>query len=352
MIAGLAALILLSIASLIQTAEVPHQISSTVVELGDNLTLTCSSSENELWFIYWYKMKFGYMVQTVASGTLKSIKLQGQFNNSRFEVTNLNAQYVLNIKNVNKEDEATYFCQAGSSYIMKLINATLLAVNDHKNVQKSVLVKQSPETESVRPGDSVTLQCSLLSTDKENADQCPGEHDVYWFRSGSGGSHPSIIYTHSDEQKERSCVYSLSTTIQNSSDAGTYYCAVVTCGQILFGEGTKVETRSQLDPVVLVLGVLLACCVTLITVLMFYLNRRRVCEHCKGATTASRNPGYDKSTVDQSTDLDGDGDAVNYAALNFSTRKAKRVKKTRESPPECVYSAVRAEYHDQHQSSL
>ncbi|XP_029298035.1 uncharacterized protein LOC115015008 [Cottoperca gobio] len=283
MIAGLAALILLSTASLIQTAEVPHQISSTVIELGDNLTLTCSSSENEneMKFFYWYKMKFGYMAQTVVSGTFNTLKPQGQFDNSRFEVTKLNAQYFLNIRNVNKEDEATYFCLAGSSYKMEFINSTLLAVNDHKNVQKSVLVKQSPETESVRPGDSVTLQCSLLSTDKENADQCPGEHDVYWFRSGSGGSHLSFIYTHSDEQKERSCVYSLSTTIQNSSDTGTYYCAVVTCGQILFGEGTKVETRSQLDPVVLVLGVLLACCVTVITVLMFYLNRRRVCEHCK-----------------------------------------------------------------------
>ncbi|XP_029297805.1 uncharacterized protein LOC115014850 [Cottoperca gobio] len=272
MIAGLAALILLSTASLIQTAEVPHQISSTVVELGDNLTLTCSFTQNDLWLFYWYKIQFGYMAQTIASETFNKLKLQGQFDNSRFEVTNLNAQYVLNIRNVNKEDEATYFCQAGSAYIMKFINATLLAVNDHKNVQKSVLVKQSPETESVRPGDSVTLQCSLLSTDKENADQCPGEHDVYWFRSGSGGSHPSIIYTHSDEQKERSCVYSLSTTIQNSSDTGTYYCAVVTCGQILFGEGTKVETRSDLDPVVLVLGVLLACCVTVIAVLIFSRN--------------------------------------------------------------------------------
>ncbi len=105
-------------------------------------------------------------------------------------------------------------------------------------------VKQRPETASVQPGGSVTLQCSLLSKNKEKV-QCPGEQSVYWFRPGSGESHPSIIYTHrnsSDEQEERSCVYSLSKTIQNSSDAGTYYCAVVTCGEILFGEGTKVET--------------------------------------------------------------------------------------------------------------
>ncbi|KAI3351522.1 hypothetical protein L3Q82_020364 [Scortum barcoo] len=43
------------------------------------------------------------------------------------------------------------------------------------------------------------------------------------------------------------------------------------------------QTRSELDPVVLVLGVLLACCVTVIGVLIFYLHRRKACEHCKGS---------------------------------------------------------------------
>ena len=46
---------------------------------------------------------------------------------------------------------------------------------------------------------------------------------------------------------------------------------------------------------------------------------------------------------------DGDAGAVNYAALDFSSRKVKRAtkkkKKSSESPQECVYSAVRAEQH-------
>lgn len=103
---------------------------------------------------------------------------------------------------------------------------------------------QSPTAASVQPGHAVTLQCSFLSEKKENRVQCPGEHSVYWFRAGSGGSHPSIIYPHSKsncDREDRSCVYSLSKTIQSSADNGTYYCAVVTCGEILFGEGTKVE---------------------------------------------------------------------------------------------------------------
>ncbi|KAI3351505.1 hypothetical protein L3Q82_020348 [Scortum barcoo] len=231
----------------------------------------------------------------------------------------------------------------------------------NRNQQKSVIVKQSPETASVQPGGSVTLQCSLLSKNKENRVQCPGEHSVYWFRAGSGGFHPGVIYTHrnsSDEEEERSCVYSLSKTIQNSSDTGTYYCAVATCGEILFGEGTTVETRtvcdsgSELDPVVLVLGVLLACCVTVIGVLIFYLHQRKACEHCKGAMSVSHHLRHEKSTVDESNNLNGEEEAMNYAALDFNARKVKRGKKKSEMPQECVYSAVRADYHNQQHPSL
>ncbi|XP_044061923.1 uncharacterized protein LOC122880655 [Siniperca chuatsi] len=352
MILRLSALILLSTVSLIQTAEVPHQIPLTVVKVGGNVTLQCPVSEKEGKFFHWYKQSLGYMVQTVAVGTYTQQTLSTQFNNPRFIVTGGQTQYLLTIRNVSKEDEATYFCQNGTAYSQSFVNGIFLAVND-RNQQKSVNVKQSPETASVQPGGSVTLQCSLLSKNKE--DQCPGEHSVYWFRAGSGESHPGVIYTHrnsSDEQEQRSCVYSLSKTIQNSSDTGTYYCAVVTCGEILFGEGTKVETRPELDSVVIVLGVLLTCCVIGIVVLIFYINRRRVYEHCNGAKTASHNSGHDKSTMEQSAVLDGDAEAVNYAALNFSTRKVKRVKKKKESPEECVYSAVGADYHTQHHPSV
>ncbi|MED6285343.1 hypothetical protein CHARACLAT_028332 [Characodon lateralis] len=67
---------------------------------------------------------------------------------------------------------------------------------------------------------------------------------MYWFRTESERFDPGIIYTQrniNDKDLERSCSYSLS--IRDSSDAGLYYSAVVTCGSILFGEGTKVETR-------------------------------------------------------------------------------------------------------------
>ncbi|XP_044219170.1 uncharacterized protein LOC122990114 [Thunnus albacares] len=244
MIRRLAALILLTAVSLIQTAEVPQLISLTLVEPGDNVTFHCTVSENDR-FLLWYKQTLGHMGQTVASGLVGKITVSEQFKESHFTVSREDAQYSLIIRNVSKEDEATYFCQSGTVYSQKFINGTFLAVNDN-NQQKSVYVKQSPETASVQLGDALTLQCSLLSKNTtENTDQCPGVRSVYWFRAGSGGFHPGIIYTHrSDERLERSCVYSLSKTIRDSSDIGTYYCAVVTCGEIQLSEGTKVDATA------------------------------------------------------------------------------------------------------------
>uniref|UniRef100_A0A3B4WQZ9 Ig-like domain-containing protein n=1 Tax=Seriola lalandi dorsalis TaxID=1841481 RepID=A0A3B4WQZ9_SERLL len=332
---------------LIQTAEVPQQIPLTVVEVGGNVTLKCPLSDIEGKFFHWYKHAPGYMVQTVASGSYSKLKISEQFNNSRFSVTEGKSQYLLTIRNVTKEDEATYFCQNGTAYSQSFNIGIFLAVKDQKTQQKRIYVKQSPETASVQLGASMTLQCSLLYTDKESRAQCPGEHSLHWFRAGSGGFHPSIIYTHSnrsDEQEERSCVYSLSKTIQNSSDAGTYYCAVVTCGEILFGEGTKVETIPELDPVNIVLGGLLAYCLTVIAVLIFFMSRGKVCEHCQGRLIECTHIFID-AKINYYILVDGDADATNYVALAFSKRRGKREKKNIELLQECVYSAVKTEYH-------
>ncbi|XP_026003160.1 uncharacterized protein LOC113009192 [Astatotilapia calliptera] len=264
------ALILFTTIALIQSAEAAHQIPLIEVEVGKNVTLQCPVTEKDGKFVHWFKQSPGYMIQTVATGSYTKQTLSEEFNNGRFSVSEGQTLYFLSMRNVQKEDEATYFCQYGSAYSQTFNTSVYLAVNGHSE-QKSVYVKQTPEAVSVHPGSSVTLQCSLFSNNNENRSKCPDEHRVYWFRAGSGQSHATIIYTHrnySQKQEGRRCVHSLSKTIQNSSDAGIYYCAVVTCGEIVFGEGTQVETRQKWDPVIIVLGTLLALCVIVIAVLI------------------------------------------------------------------------------------
>ncbi|KAM7000524.1 uncharacterized protein LKV04_005379 [Tautogolabrus adspersus] len=342
MVGRFAALFLLS--TLSQTVDMQHQISMTVVEPGEDFKLTCSLTGQKAGLFYWFKLKFGYMVETVATGSFEKVTIEEQFKNSGHTLTFKENLYFLNIRNVSKEDEATYFCQAGTAYEMRVINSTLLAVNGHKNHQKSVYVKQRPETQSVQAGGSVRLQCSLLSKSKENREQCPGAHMVYWFRAAAGESRPAVIYTQShrsdEEEEERSCVYSLSKTIHNSSDAGTYYCAVLTCGQILFGEGTTVKTEQEPWPFYIVLGTLLPYSVFVTAALILYRNKRPVCKQCKGEKTSFNQGERHRSAEDQPNNEDGDEAALNYVALDFAARKAKRWTATREQSLECTYSGV------------
>ncbi|XP_016526051.1 uncharacterized protein LOC107836009 [Poecilia formosa] len=235
-------IIFILFSALSQTNEIPHQIPLEVVEVGGNITLHCPLSKTERKFFYWYKQPLGHMLQTVATGSLTEQKLSEQFNNNRFNLTAGDSQCSLTIKNISKEDEATYFCQGGTAYFQRFAAGMYLAVNDH-NSPTLTHVKQTPETTSVQDGDTVNLRCSLLSSTSVNSGQCPAKNNVYWFRVGFGASHSSFIYTNksSCDAQQRSCDYQLSKTIQTSSDAGIYYCAVLTCGKILFGEGTKVE---------------------------------------------------------------------------------------------------------------
>ncbi len=112
-----------------QSTDNYHMIPLTVAEVGENVTLTCEYSGDVAGLVYWYKLMFGYMIQTVAGGSQFTPSLRGQFHNSRFAVKKVDDQIFLHINNVSKEDEATYFCQIGAAYDMKFVYGTVLFVN-------------------------------------------------------------------------------------------------------------------------------------------------------------------------------------------------------------------------------
>ena len=120
--------------------------------------------------------------------------------------------------------------------------------NDQRFVSQTVVLQ--PVSASAQLGDPVALQCSITSQRTDHSNQCQGEPSVYWFRSGP--SHPAAIYMNGNRSGEcqdssgppsapQSCVYTLPKNNVDSSDAGTYYCALAACGEVVFGSGTKLD---------------------------------------------------------------------------------------------------------------
>uniref|UniRef100_A0A8C9S754 Novel immune-type receptor 9 n=1 Tax=Scleropages formosus TaxID=113540 RepID=A0A8C9S754_SCLFO len=217
-----------------QTGDIVQPRPLKVAQVGDTVTLECFYPRS-VNYILWYKQSVGQKLRLVST-FFKYDNNATFFNefqrNPRFSADVKMGINHLIISNTQVSDSGTYYCGT--------INLPLGIT------PKSRTVVQQVVSDPVRPEDSVTLQCTV---DRET---CAGEHSVYWFRHGSGESLPGLIYTHGNrsDECERSpeagspthgCVYSLPKRNLSRSDAGIYYCAVVTCGDILFGNGTVVK---------------------------------------------------------------------------------------------------------------
>jgi len=119
---------------LIQTQNLPQLVSLTTAELGENVTLHC-----EIWqefdimllTLYWYKQSLGFIPQLVASKASSGM-VYFPFQ-SRVTVGG-GTDFNLTIRNINKEDEANYFCQQGNLYSKMSKCGTFLAVNGNMNL--------------------------------------------------------------------------------------------------------------------------------------------------------------------------------------------------------------------------
>lgn len=112
-------------------------------------------------------------------------------------------------------------------------------------------VVQQPESQSVQPGGSVTLSCSA------HTGHCAAEHTSVMWLKNSLHSAPQMIYSSGNKNRscqgtesgQTTCVYNLLKRNLSSDDAGTYYCAVTSCGQITFGNGTRINVHSKAETV-------------------------------------------------------------------------------------------------------
>uniref|UniRef100_A0A671Y0F9 Novel immune-type receptor 13 n=1 Tax=Sparus aurata TaxID=8175 RepID=A0A671Y0F9_SPAAU len=311
-----------------QTRYAPVPV--TTVQLGEPVTFTCVLPLDELGGkpLYWYKQSFGDDLKLIVTFGKNINPVFGpEFSESRLDLKVEKNNSNLTILRTTEEDEGMYHC-AGIDWKKHIWSGTYLALKGKYRTSNYTVVQQPTASDPVRPGDLKTLQCSVLSDSETKT--CSEDHSVFWFRVGSDKSHPNILYTDGNRRDEcedrsdtqKSCVHHFSKNI-SSSDAGTYYCAVATCGEILFGNGDKVEIERRMSPELIALVMAIICLIiSLIGNIVFICRRtsRSICEQVKSEC----------------------GDDLNYAALHLTGRKASRGRKKKElKTEESVYSQVR-----------
>uniref|UniRef100_A0A665WDB1 Ig-like domain-containing protein n=1 Tax=Echeneis naucrates TaxID=173247 RepID=A0A665WDB1_ECHNA len=212
------------------------------VDVGENVKLTCQRQVDSDAKLFWIRLVSGSFPEVLGGAfSFNHMSDQLSFVNKipRFTTKQEPGTFSLYIKEMERSDTGLYYCVKARNFDIKFLTEKFLTVTTNF---------QLPPSDPVRPGDSVTLQCSVLFDSEKKT--CPGDHSVYWFRAGSDEAHPSFIYAHGnnrdhckkspESESTQKCDYVFSKNV-SSSDAGTHYCAVATCGEILFGNGTKLE---------------------------------------------------------------------------------------------------------------
>ena len=223
---------------------------SSLADGGANMTLLCSCQDDKTVMFHWYKQTVGQTPVPVS--TFYKHNNKGNFhnefkNNSRFSMDTENLKCYLRISDVRISDSATYYCVGTNLFdnVFEFCEGITVSVKG-SGLNIPAWVHQLASG-NIQPGGSVTLNCTV------HTGTCDGEHSVYWFKH-SQESHPGLIYTHGgrndqcerkDNTQTHTCVYNLPMKSLNLSHAGTYYCAVASCGHILFGNGTNGDLKGK-----------------------------------------------------------------------------------------------------------
>uniref|UniRef100_A0A671XXY9 Uncharacterized LOC115589191 n=1 Tax=Sparus aurata TaxID=8175 RepID=A0A671XXY9_SPAAU len=308
--------------------------------VGDSVTLECFYEGEVIAKYYWYKQTLGEKPRLISSVYVsnKNVAFYDECkNNPRFTLDTDTGNNHLKISDLHISDSAAYYCASSFSVTFEFVQGVTVSVKG-LGLDIPALVHQSA-SEIIQPGGSVTLNCTV------HTGTCDGEHSVYWFKQ-SQESHPGLIYTHEgrndqcerkDDTQTHTCVYNLPMKSLNLSHTGTYYCAVVSCGHILFGDGTRLDFEDVEDSTVFVyfLSGALAF-TTILSVLLaalLYIIRRRTCCQCREARVR-----FSASSTTNAENFTNE-DHLHYAALRV--KKASRSRRKDDTESECVYSSVK-----------
>ncbi|XP_029310857.1 uncharacterized protein LOC115023766 [Cottoperca gobio] len=307
--------------------------------VGEKVIVKCFCRDNSVTFLSWYQQSLGgkpLIISTRMKQTNATIFPAYQ---ERFQVLADHDKGLnhLIIKDLRLTDSATYYCGVLEFNAIEFGKGAFLHVKAaQSNIHAAV---HQPALEPLRPGDSVNLSCTVY------ARACAEEQSLYWFRHGAG--EPAVMYRSAgqcksilEESDVKNCTLNLALKSVSSLDAGMYYCALASCGEIVFGNGSRVEILgdSSKVPLLLVycLGVALAVSIIVLLVLAFiiYKLKKKLCSVCKG--TVSHLACSAASEV-----VSQDADLLNYAALSLN-RTSERHRPVDNLETYCVYSRVKS----------
>ncbi|XP_032439517.1 immunoglobulin kappa light chain-like [Xiphophorus hellerii] len=308
-------------------------------ESGETLTLECSYETDEAAKFSWYKLTLGQKPQLISTVFKYGQRtFYNEFeNNPRFSLDSGKGKNHLIITELQPSDTATYYCSSGYMYNFEFGNGTTVFVKgSDSNVQ--TLVHQV-ESEAVQPGGHVTLTCTA------ETGSCDGEHSVYWFRN-NGESVPGLLYSRrgrndqcgqKTQERTRSCRYSLLLQNLTGSQAGTYYCAVASCGHIVFGNGTKLGFKDEVNSMHLLTGALAFTSFLsfLQALLLFRIYRR------KNSNTSEPHSRLSHPDTRTAESEDQDEEDLQYAGLRLQKVYTSTGQDQRNEMIDCVYSAIK-----------
>uniref|UniRef100_A0A8D0AL95 Ig-like domain-containing protein n=1 Tax=Sander lucioperca TaxID=283035 RepID=A0A8D0AL95_SANLU len=215
------------------------------VGVGGDVRLTCTRKSTGS--LFWIRLVSGEFPKVLG----KTFSFESD---PRITATEEPGTFVLHIAKARLRDTAVYYCMQIHQQNFTFLKGADLRVEGPE-----------PDPTAVPPSDP----CSVLS-DSENK-TCPEEQSVFCFRAGSHQCGPGFNYTQGNSVEEheknpeglstKKCIYSFSKNV-SCSDGGTYYCAMVTCGEIFSGNGSKLKTEGNC--IVFICNKIIRICVCLI----------------------------------------------------------------------------------------
>uniref|UniRef100_A0A3B3TIB5 Ig-like domain-containing protein n=1 Tax=Poecilia latipinna TaxID=48699 RepID=A0A3B3TIB5_9TELE len=224
-------------------SDMHQQTGIRTAKVGETVTLSCSCKHDSANYLLWFQQSPGGKPHIVSKWMRHHTEVEIPLAyKKRFQVVANSANGVndLMISNLQPSDSGTYYCAFLRYADLVFGQGVFLHVKTSPSKNTTLPFRQ-PKLKLLHLGESVNLSCRIY------AEPCAAEPDLYWFRDA--GLKPGLLYP-SDSHctsgfngtfRGKYCTSNLMLDLMRSSDAGTYHCALASCGVVVFGGGTKVE---------------------------------------------------------------------------------------------------------------